>query len=753
MSKIKKSLLYCLTMLLAFGFLISPFPSPAKDKPHQANAEEIQLVDDNVLKYVTISTAELVLSSDKLKNVDSNGDGKNDTSFIFANGTISLNFKPFEYNYTATFTEDQFYKTTFEKILEKDAEGNFPTTFLYGETEVSYQVSAGGNFTFKADSSTSSVSDQLSDFISVEETETTRKFTFITCYTLKADAPSTSFTFSLSTAQQNVNVTKYTLNFERPVSNFKTDYVTYFSCKDLSGNTSHNEIIERELSYENVKIQFTNNDYTKNNPLYFDINYNGFVYTFMLYNENISGTDYLFVEYYDEQRSGNNRSLATILDENGSVKTGVKKYVDATTDFNLFSLDFNKTGRYEISVYDSTYLLLKNKAYYYTPKDEDPTDNIKPEPELVIPEANTFNYNFYQTSFYIKTSETDADSAFDNAYVIMQSYDDDGNYLDYIVSTSTQNNNVEITLKNLSYYFENDEAIKNFTATETLPDLNVVEFRVTTLAGSANIPKSTFYTLSQLKEALETNKDFNINCSEDAFYEIIIYRFDKTTYAVTNKKAYQFTIVKDPKISFTVYEVDANNDPIEVPGSSPVEYQKTIHEADTPYKAVPKNYKININSNMIISTFFCDKLVHEYNFEPLPQAEEIDLPKTYLNQYTINFAMQEVDIKKVSVTDPNDEDKTLLGFQFFGVGEIMVQITVNSVTTTYTVKSGDILSFEAYGTYSIAIEDSMGTVGTAVFNYKKPVSMSAIILVVLCGVIALAVVLFVISSRGRVKTR
>ena len=228
MSKIKKSLLYCLSMLLAFSFLISPLPNPAKNKKSTAVTNEIQVVDNDVLNYVTISTAGLVLTPDKLKNIDTDDDGKTDTSLIIANGTISLNFKPFEYNYTATFNSSYFYKSTFETSLEKDADGKFPDKFTYKNSEVSYQVSQSNVYTFSLKDSNKTVSSELSEFIDVEETETTRKFIFTTCYTLKAEAPNTPFKFTLGTqTNPNANVTEYSLVFERPISNFKTVLAAY----------------------------------------------------------------------------------------------------------------------------------------------------------------------------------------------------------------------------------------------------------------------------------------------------------------------------------------------------------------------------------------------------------------------------------------------------------------------------------------------------------------------------------------------
>lgn len=773
MNKLKRSLLYCLSMLLAFSFLISPFPKKTTSSANAAdpNVTDIQLLDKNVLNYVSISTAGLALTEEKLKSVDSDGDGKNDTSYIVAKGTISLNFKPFEYNYAFTTISDSlYYKSSITKTIEADGEGKFPETFEYGDKTITYKKSADNKYSFtikNEDSSTTTVNDEFSDLINVDisnEASGQISFEFITGYTLKADSPNTNLSFYIKNQTNQTNQTKYTqytLNFERPISDFKTDYVTYFTCKDLeSGDVNFNNIIERELTYENVKLQFTNNNYTKNNPLYFDINYNGFVYTFILYSENIGGSDLLFVEYFDDQRSQNNRSLASVLNADGTAATkSVPKYkTGSLTDFNFFSIEFNQTGRYEISVYDSTYLLLKNQPYTVTPEDDDPTDDIEPEPEVIIPEDNQFNYNFYKTSFYINTNTQGdlGDKAFKNAYVILQSYDDNGNYLDYIVSRSYQNNNVEITLKNLAYYFENDPIIKDFQSTEEVPDLEVVQF-IKTKFGIENIPEPRYYTLSELKTALEKDEDFTINCTDDAFYEIIIYKFDEN-YKKINQTSYQFTIVKKPKLSFTVFEVDENNDPIEDPTKFPVEYKKITREGEIPYETVEETYKMNINSSMKILPFFCEKLIPECAVGDLPVLDEddiVELPKTYLNEYVINLAMQQVTVEKVDVPDPDDSSKTLkvLGLQFFGIGEITVTITVNSTTTTHIVASGDVLQFEAYGIYHVSIVDSMGAVDSQVFNYSKPVSLSSLLLIGLCGLIVLAIVLIVVSSRGKLKTR
>lgn len=724
MKKIKKSSLFFMSIVLALTFLIAPFPKKhniASSAP--AVSGESQIIDASLLKFATISTDGQTLTQEEIKTIDSDNDGFNDVSYIYVNRTATINFEPLTYSYTATFNSSYFYKSTKDITITKLAsDPEFPSTFTYKEVVYSYELNAGNEVAItntetyqKFNSSEFVTHDPLSD------TETTRTITITTAYTLKADAPNTSFTFTPRNSQENTyGANKYTINFERPVSNFKTEPVTLFTCLGLDvGNTPYtNSQIEKELSYENIKFQITNNNYTETNPLYFDINHNGFVYTFKLFSKTIVSDELLFVEYYDNQRTGNNQSLATKLDEVGNVITSVYKYYGPVEDkvFNTFYIDFNKTGRYEISVYDETYLL-----------------NLK-------------DNNYYTTSFYIKTNDgANVNSAFENAYAIMQNYDDEGNFTDYIVSGSTQNANVQITLKNLSFYFENDEIIKNLT-TEQADELAAVEFIETTLTGALNIPVSTYYTVSQLKTELEKSLDFKLNCENDSFYEIYIYQYKKDangTFSIKNKTNYNFTIVKQPKISFKVYKVDENNDPIPIPGTN--KFETEPKEADVPYTITPIEYKLNINSKMEFATFFKN-----------PSATRTTiLDKTYLNVYTINYAMQQVKIEKIDIYEEGSNDTILnvLGIQFFGVGDITVTVNVNSITTEYTVQSGENLVFETYGEYSISIKDSMGTTATAEFSYQKPTSVSAIILIVLVGVIVLAVVLFVIASRGKVSTR
>jgi len=723
MKKSKRTLLFFMSFVLALSFLFAPFPQKQKIASSAPSDNNLHIVDESLSNYVTISTDGQTLTKDEIKNVDSDLDGELDTSYVFSNRTVTMTFEPLTYSYNATFDSSYFYKTTREITVTKLAsDPEFPLIFTDGENEYSYLIDGANNVTITNIQTTRTFRD--SDFFTYNpsnDTETTRTFTVVTAYTLTAEAPNTSFTFIASNSSDNPSkVNSRTINFERTVADFKTEYVTLFTCLGLDvGNTPYTTPeIEKELSYENIKLQITNNDYSETNPLYFDINYNGFAYTFKLFSKLVGADELLFVEYYDNQRSSNNQSLATKLSEDGTVITPIYKYYGPVDnkEFNTFSIDFKKTGRYEIAFYDETYLL-----------------NLK-------------DYNYFTTSFYIKSSE----GAFENAYAIMQNYDDEGNFSDYIVSGSYQNANVQITIKNLLFYFENDEFIKTLTPEEedVVPVVELIEAKLT---GSLNIPTSTPYTVSELRELLAETPDLKINCENDSFYKIVIHKFkrnddgsvpSKVDNSIANT-SYQFTIVKQPKISFKVTKVDENNDPIPIPGTK--EFETEPKEADIPYALTPVDYKLNINSNMEFSTFFKN---------PSTTRTTI-LDKTYLNEYTINYAMQLVKIERIPIYEEGSNDTVLnvLGVQFFGVGDINVKVTVGAITSEYTVQTGETLIFENYGVYKFTITDTMNTTTSAEYSWLKPTSVSAIILIGLVGIIVLAVVLFVISARGKVATR
>ena len=746
MKKFKNFIFSIMVTILSLSFLVSPYWLK-NNQSHSTDAYELgkQLIDTQLSNYVTISTLGKQLADENIKSIDTNDDNKPDTSYIITNGNATINFKWQNFNFSAFFENNYFYKSTktiqTTNFVRDPITNNISGTFEIDNQNYRYTittVSLNEILTIYNSSNNMVVAtSNVGDFITYENDNDNVTITFTTAYTLKATAPSTTFTFYAYTSGGITPSARYTLNFERPIADFKTTDVTWFTCVGLDiGNTPYsNSKLERELSYENVKLYLTNNDYTENNPLYFDINHNGFLYTFTLYSKSVETTpdnpvDFLFVEYYDTQKPSNNKSLATDLSSNPAKH--VYKYIEDTDNFNEFMINFNKTGRYEISVYDSTYILGLNDC------------------------------NYYSTSFYIKNDES---TAFDNAYAILQTYDEEGNPLDYVVSDSTQNSDVKVTVKNLLYYFDTDTNISSFSEdnNNVIRDANgkddskltLVEFVKSILTGSSNIPSSQKYSKSELEEKLSSSQDFTLFCSDDAFFEVKIYRYSHSTsldsenntihtYQVIETKTYQFTIVKKPKISYSINITNEDGDQVIDPATGkPI---KQIHEADTPYVIQHQDYSTNIKSKMNLTT----SVLRAGEV----QEAAVELSKTYVNKYYVEYAMQAVEIESVELkAEGSNNVLQQLNLKFNGIGDISVQVEYNGTTTNYSLQSGDILSFTSYGVYTVTMTDSMGTTTTDTFNYAKPVSISSLLLIGLVGVVVLVVALFIISSRGKVQTR
>ena len=130
MSKLKKSLQFCMSLVLALSFLIAPFPKQSKTKTATSAPTESQLIDDKLFQYVTISTDGQTLTNEEIKTIDSDGDGKNDTSFVFSNRTVTLTFNPLAYGYITSFDANHFYAPTTESVTITKVGENFPAKFI-----------------------------------------------------------------------------------------------------------------------------------------------------------------------------------------------------------------------------------------------------------------------------------------------------------------------------------------------------------------------------------------------------------------------------------------------------------------------------------------------------------------------------------------------------------------------------------------------------------------------------------------------
>ena len=54
---------------------------------------------------------------------------------------------------------------------------------------------------------------------------------------------------------------------------------------------------------------------------------------------------------------------------------------------------------------------------------------------------------------------------------------------------------------------------------------------------------------------------------------------------------------------------------------------------------------------------------------------------------------------------------------------------------------------------TISFTDSMGTIGSGVFEYEKPPNTSSTLLIVFALLLVAGIAIFIVSARGKMKTR
>ncbi len=668
-----KSFILCLAILLSTIF-VGGLNVP---RISNENASAVPVNGSTVFTHASLSQYGQTLDLNNFKTFDN-------TTYVVANGSITINLKPFSSLYTNITNSPEFHAQKTNIVIEKDSNNNWPTSFTFEGEQIYFWVSesttSGTVIHFRRTENdrvsymtTEDTGNTSSELVTLADVSSSRIILQITkSYTWLETANSAIFTYSAAQAFYTTKTT-YSFSFERPAVNFNnaSNPVLLFET-EVGGKTSSDNLLAREQEFSNVKVSFLNNNYNPVNELIFNINYNGFTYNFKLYSKTVGLEELLFVDYIDSAKPENNAYLASMLsDDNSSI---IKRVSKASNDFNMI---FKDTGRYEIEIYDSTYL-----------------QGMK-------------NANYYSTSFYIKSEDV---SPFDNIYMIAQSKNDNGLPIEYIVSNSTQNHTVGLTIKNL----------KDIIDSEDLRDTIEVEHRKTIYGASENEPIITTYTSSQIASMLSDDGDLEFPFEDDADYGVIIY--DKNS----NKKIEYFvTVAKRAK---THYNANGNN-----------------HTATIPYHTEVINYTFNIDSRMEIF----------WNFSNGPEQNET-INKSYINRYSISYGMQRVEI--TSTTSEGDDDNPKgITIKVQGVGDITVSVSVDGgeaeVRTLNSERGNGTWFFGDYGKYSVTITDSMGTTSSATFDFKQSVNASTIVLIVLSAVIVSVVVFFVLRARGRVKTR
>lgn len=718
MKKLNKILL--LTIFALCTMLATTFSVAIKNIKNSTNAAESTIPSYfSFLNYVSLSEPGHALSTEKLRILD-------DVAYVVSNKSVTITLKSFNYEYNFPQSEElENFEPNIEiiKVYKDKTLDAYPTTFEYNGIFYSYSISSVVNTANNTEKRILTISDtvnktsvQSTDSAVVEFSENNSdengeyiEIRVITDYTSKAKIPGNySFSFTIS---NNVNI--FSVNFLKPVVNFANmaNPIVSFNTHLTDDNGDPwppQSTIQKELIYNKLTLEFLNNNYTEQNPLFMRINYNGFIYNFELFSKVYNDENLLFVNYVDENNSENSEYLATILDtrkipaEVEGEKPTIEYIVDElhkvpasiSGEVNNFSFIFNKTGRYEIELYDSTYL------------------------------CEASNPNYYITSFYIR-EEGESVNPFKNIYIVAQTLDDEQNPLEYIVEASTQNNDIQINIKNLDSLGKDSDG----NLVELASILDYIEIKKTIFGVGENHTETEIYTPDKILKYLEDNdtSDFIQLFNIDGFYQITIYPVDKNEDVIY----YKCTIIKHPKTNLTVDGVD--------------------YAADVPFMTKRVDYEKYIDSYIELSRKIDSKSSEgEFPLEPIK--------KSYINTYTVYYGMTEVKIEEYQRVFAEGETAVdSLDLRFYGVGDLTVYVTFKGKTTEYILnheQGNDTLNFTEYGTYTVKLIGSMSSEGiTQTFSFEKKLNTSAMALIILSALLIAIILVFVIRARGRVATR
>ena len=307
--------------------------------------------------------------------------------------------------------------------------------------------------------------------------------------------------------------------------------------------------------------------------------------------------------------------------------------------------------------------------------------------------------------------ETKTSLLFSNIYILAQTITDQNKEIEYIVNNATLNNNVKVTIKNLS-----NLDIDGITLSDVITKIDVI---YTEFGTSNNEHETIHYYISSIFENLSANNnDFSLRFSSDGYYQVIVYdRKGETAIE------YDFTIVKKSKVTYTING-------------------KT-------YQASQRFTEQQINSNITTSYInSSDPIKFSVAHNGTESLSESMLNITYVNKYKIVLGIQEV-----AISFSKNEDETVLYITCKGVGNSEYTIRVNDTEKTGTFYGETTIAMEEYGTYSIYMIDSMGTTGNSGFKFSKKMNTSSLILIGLSAFMIAVIALFVLKVRGRVKTR
>ena len=704
MKKFSK-IIYTFIFVLASLFLVQGLNLALKNH-ETASATQV----NRLFNYVSITQEGQKLSSKNL-NITSGGE----VAYLTVNDSITLNFEPLKYNYQFSVSGDSSsiedcFGIDWSKEIPVPA-GARPSSFSYGGKTYFYDFSGANLLIYDRTASSPneivspSVYSQHNSLLKYDSANKTLKIAKSFRLSTPKNLDLTIKINTINNVTNSISVENYNLRLLKPVLNFKTDdFISYDLVNYVHG---HEEVysdvpaIKDEFTYHKLRFNITSNKYTEINPLYININYNGFIYNFTMYSVLVANESYLVVNYNDSSAS-NSQNLATVVSRSS---TGVytidnnypvyPAYIGG--ELNGFDFEFTNTGRYEIEIYDNTHVY-----------------NLKSQ-------------NYYTSSFYILDQTADD---YSNIYAIAQSLRQVGN--DPVKYEPIEYINIKVEQD-----FENDVLSINNSVRVTFKNLNLdaideITVYTTVFGNSDNLPSITSYTAQFIKNCFMNNDseyiingEFTLPFENDAYYKIDIIPKSKSIKSISS---YSFQIIKQAKSSFTYF----------------IDGEAKNYKANTAFHTDRQNYSTRIYSALNIN------YIAKIKDTSSEISQSARLIKTYVNRYSVSYGMEQVDIKVEARTSNS------ISIGFYGVGDLKVTVTINGETYTETLNSetgNNILTYEEFGTYTCTIEDSMGTYGTAKFTLTKSLNTSAIVLISLSSVIAVFVIVFILRARGRVRAK
>ncbi len=495
MKLLKKSFLVSLIFFITLGLFACI--SWRADSPVASAAS----AEADYAKYLKITSATPLLGQNITKT--SNGNYS-----IISNNTVSIIPNLFEYRFDLSETNfANFTVSTSDPITLAEDAGELEITYDGTTSTYYYTISQNQLFIYSSylrPSSSLKVGNISNNFnFGISYNNLTRQMTYITAI---------SYDFSLNVESLYLDIfaagSSHIFNFEfvKPITKFASqeEPVLKFTCfgigaGDAAGGYSPTWLPSERI-YQTVSVKFFKN-YTETNPLFFNINLNGFTYYYTIFTKDGN----VVMQYSDEENSKEN--IYPI-------------YQGSLYDINTFDIEFNQIGRYEIEVYDRTY-----------------------DPNLTMAENKLVSANYYSTSFYIY----DSTKTYENVYLVAESFKN-GESDGYIVSSSsksaTLNNDIRATFKNL--YFLNQE------------DFEKIKIVVTKTFFTGSIDSQdhiyTYETSEFMQECYDNKQDFYLDFEDDARYKINVYYDNNDSPFLTSS----YEVVKQPK---TLFQVGNEGDP------------------------------------------------------------------------------------------------------------------------------------------------------------------------------------------------